>query len=79
MEKTRPKTRASRRQNHRYKFKVWLEIEEFDMETEDGRTLHGTPGGPVAELDTYDQAKRFVEAANRFLCGLVEQNNLEPS
>jgi hypothetical protein len=52
-------------ETHDPTYKVWLEIEEFDLATEDGYTLPGTPGGPIAEFTSHGHAKLFVEAVER--------------
>lgn len=40
-------------------YKVWIEIEEYDTETERGTTLDA-PGADVATFDTYDYAYSFA-------------------
>ncbi len=42
-------------------FKVWLEIEEYDMETGDGRESEA-PGSFLAEFDSHGAAYEFAEA-----------------
>lgn len=41
-------------------FKVWIEIEEYDDETETGQTLDA-PGAALVEFETYEEAYRFAE------------------
>lgn len=45
-------------------YKIWLHIEEFNAEADSFRDLD-TPGGAIAEFDTYGQARAFVESLNR--------------
>jgi hypothetical protein len=41
-------------------YKVWIEIEEFDSETEEGQTLDA-PGASLKEFDSYEDAYKFAE------------------
>ena len=40
-------------------YKVWIEIEEYDNETEEGETLDA-PGASVAEFKTSKEALEFA-------------------
>ena len=40
-------------------YKVWIEIEEFDTESEEGHTVDA-PGGTLVELPTYKEAYDFA-------------------
>lgn len=42
-------------------YKVWLEIEQFNPHTQDGVNVDA-PGGPLAEFDTYQEARDFAES-----------------
>lgn len=41
-------------------YKVWIEIEEYDTETQEGKTLDA-PGAALAEFKAYEDAWEFVE------------------
>lgn len=45
-------------------YKVWIEIEEYDHDTEEGQTLDA-PGASVADFDTYAEAWEFAEKLTR--------------
>jgi hypothetical protein len=46
--------------NDKTTYKVWIEIEEYNADTEEGRTLDA-PGASVAEFETYHQAWEFAD------------------
>lgn len=40
-------------------YKVWIDIEEYDTDTEDGQPCDA-PGGSLAEFATYEEAREFA-------------------
>ena len=44
-------------------YRVWVDIEEFNHNTESGVECDG-PGGSVAEFDNYDKAYEFAARLN---------------
>lgn len=45
-------------------YKVWLEIEQYDEDTEAGVTLDA-PGASLAQFRTYEEAYAFAESVQR--------------
>lgn len=41
-------------------YKVWIEIEEYDEKTGNGKTLDA-PGSSLASFDSYDEAYAYAE------------------